>query len=493
MAGGTWSTTQMPILPGLYMNFKAAALAAIKPGARGVVAIPVKANWGPEKQFVEISSGAMINEVYTSDISNGATAYTSLYFALLGGASKILAYRLVSADAAAATTTLQDTSGTPVNVIKLDAKYKGSRGNNFNVKIQNNPLDTINKMDILLFEETTLLKTFTFTKGTIQAVVDSINNDSSNKWIVATKLAEGSGTLKIAEPVINQAFGGGDSGISEVVKQDYVDWVAALETQQFNLLALDGVSDEDIQNSVLAWISRVRNEGKYIMGVMGGSSTEDTAVDASVKATARAAKFNHEGIVSVGSGVIMNGISYSSAQVSCYVAGLIGGQRLSEAITYASTPFSDVTRRWKKSEMEKAVNGGVFIFFHDGSIVKGAKGVNSLSTLRQGQNNSWKKVRAIRVMDAINMDLQATAEANYIGKINNTAEGRLTLIGSFKQYMQMLAMDGVIEMEGWDVYLDPDYYGETKKVDPEPDQVFTKWEARLTDVMEQIFGNFIVH
>ncbi|MEN6325789.1 MAG: phage tail sheath subtilisin-like domain-containing protein [Syntrophomonas sp.] len=490
MAGGEWSATQMPVLPGLYMNFKAAALAAIQPGARGVVAIPVKAHWGPVKQFTDITSEAQIIETFTADISNDATAYNSLYFAILGGASKVLAYRLADGDAAKATTILVDTGVAPgVNVIKLDAKYEGARGNNFKATVQVNPIDALKK-DIKLYEGTTLLRTFTFISGTIDAVVNAINEDSANIWITATKMAEGAGALK---NVASQAFANGDSGIDGVVAQDYTNWLAALETQLFNLLALDGISDGAIHTSVSAWIKRVREEGKGIIGVFGGSAADDIAADAVAKATARAAGFNHEGIVCVGVGANLDGTDYSSAQVACYVAGLIGGQKLSESITYAATPFDDVTRRWTKAEMEQAVTGGVYLLFHDGRIVKGLRGVNSLVTLRQGQNNSWKKVRAIRVMDAINVDLQTTAEANYIGKVNNTAEGRASLLGAFKTYMQLLGMDGVIETTGFDVYLDPDYYGATAKVTPEADQVFTKWEARLTDVMEQIFGNFIVH
>jgi Phage tail sheath protein. len=489
MAGGNWSATDMPVLPGLYMNFKAAALAAIQPGARGVVAIPVKAHWGPIGEFTEITGVQQIIDIFTQDESGDATAYTSLYFALLGGASKVLAYRLASSEAALATTTLQDAAGVPVNVIRLDAKYKGARGNAFKATVQVNPVDS-NKKDIKLYEGTTLLRTFTFTSGTVDAAVAAINADTSNVWVTATKLAAGNGTLA---NVTSQAFAGGDSGIAGVVAADYTAFLTTLETQTFNLVTMDGVIDSAIQTLATAWVQRVREEGMGVIGVMGGSAANDTAVDAVSLAVTRSSGFNYEGIVNVGTGVILDGVSYSSAQAACYVAGLIGGQKLSESTTYAPTPFDDVTRRWTRSEQEAAINGGVLILYHDGKIVKPLRGMNSLTTLRQGQNKSWKKIRAIRVMDAINSDLQAAAEANYIGKVNNTAEGRHSLIGAFKQYMQLLALDGVIENTGWDVYLDPNYYGSTATLTPEPDQVFVKWDARLTDVMEQIFGTFIVH
>jgi hypothetical protein len=327
MAGGTWSPTEIPVLPGLYMNFVAAALAAIQPGARGVVIAPVKAHWGPVREFVEITSEAAIIDTYTADGSNGATAYTTLRFALLGGAKKILAYRIADANAAKATVTLNDTSVTPVAVLRLDAKYPGARGNNFKVTVRVNPVDSTKK-DILLYEGTTLLRTFTFTSGTIQAAADAVNNDVGNKWITATVLAAGNGVLA---DVSNVAMAGGNSGIAAIAAADYTNALAAFETQEFNLLTLDGIADAAIQTSVVSWVSRVRSEGKGVIAVMGGAAASDTAADAVSQATSRSASWNHEGVVNVGTGAVLDGVSYASAQVAAYVAGLIAGQKLSES------------------------------------------------------------------------------------------------------------------------------------------------------------------
>ena len=68
----------------------------------------------------------------------------------------------------------------------------------------------------------------------------------------------------------------------------------------------------------------------------------------------------------------------------------------------------------------------------------------------------------------------------------------MALIGAFKRYMEVHAQAGTIEAEGWDVYLDPDYYGDSATLTPEPDQVFPVWTAKLTDTMEIILGKFIV-
>lgn len=486
MAGGTWSYTDKPVLPGLYLNFQAAALASVQAGERGTVAIPVKAHWGPVRQFVEITDETGLINTYSSDTSNGATAYTIGRLALLGGAKKVLCYRLADSQAAKATLTLKDTAGT--NVLKLDAKYEGARGNNFRVTVQQNAIDSTKK-DLLLYEGTNLLCTFTFAATGIQNAVDAINNNSTNVWITASKIADGNGTLA---NITGATFSGGNSGIANITATDYVNYLSALEGQEFNILALDGVSDSAIQTSVVAWIARVREEGKLVMAVLGGSLADDTASDAVTKAVQRSSSFNYEGVINVGVGAVLDGVQYSSAQISAYIAGLIAGQRLNESVTYAVTPFEDVVRRWTRSEMETAVKNGVLLLINDGQKVKVLQGINSLVSLRIGQNNAWKKIRAVRVMDAINTDLLKAAEDNYIGKVNNTEEGRLALIGAFKQYMETLALEGVIEASGWDVYLDPAYYGDNATLTPEPDQVYVKWEARLTDVVEKIFGTFIV-
>jgi len=460
------------------MNFVAAALAAIQPGARGIVACPVRAHWGPIKEFIEITRESELTEWFTNSIVDGATAYNTIYMALLGGAKTVLAYRIAAAAAAVSTRTLQDTTGTPVNVLRVDAKYKGAQGNNFKITVRVNPVDG-NKKDIVLYEGTTVLRTFTFVSGTIDAAVNAINNDTGNKWIVATKLAEGNGILA---NITSQSMSGGDSGITGIVNQDYTDAMAAFEAREFNIFVLDGQAESTLQVSLVAWIKRLRDEGKGVITVIGGSSNDDQTP---ATGNARSTTNNHESVVNIIVGAKLSGTDYYSAQVASFIAGLIGGQKLSESITYAVGPFSDVTKRFTHSEIVAALNSGSLVLIHDGEKVKVERGVNTLTSLRQGQNNQWKKIRAIRVMDAINNDLRKAAEDSYIGKVNNNDDGKIALINACKQYMETLVKGGLIDDE-FKVYLDPDY------PTPPADHVYIRWEAALTDVMEYIFGSFIV-
>ncbi|WP_110931944.1 phage tail sheath family protein [Paenibacillus bouchesdurhonensis] len=486
MAAGNWNLTSQPVLPGLFMNFVSAAGAAIVPGARGVVVAPVKAHWGPIGQFVEVTSENAIKELFSNDEFSGATAYTTLFLSLLGGAKKLLAYRMADSSAAAAEIVLKNSEASPADALKVSAKYAGERGNAFKVTIQPS-LAVPDVKELKLYEGNTLLRTITLGNGDVDAAVAAINKDSGNKWIVAEKLAEG-----VLADVSGVALEGGASGISGITNADYIAATEAFETQDFHVLTLDGVTDAALRTSLVAWVKRVRSEGKGIMATLGGSMAEDTGADAVNKAIARSAAADFEGIINVGTGAVLNGKSYSSAQVASWVAGLIAGQALKESTTYAASPFDDVTRRWTRSEQEQAVQNGVFLLVHDGRRVKVLRGVNSLITLQQGQNKGWKKIRKVRVIDQINADLQRQAEDHYIGKVNNTAEGRQALISAGKQYLQTLAAESVIEATGYDVTLDARFYGDSAIMQPENDQVFLTWRADDTDVMEQIFGTFYV-
>lgn len=489
MAGGEWEITDLPVLPGLYMNFKAAALAAVTTGDRGTVVLPYKAHWGKTGGYTDLYRETdILNTFGELEDSNGSTFYKTLRMCTLGGAKKILGYRLATSSAAEATLTLK--SSTDKDVVKLTAKYKGERGNDFKITLAPS-LTATDYYTMKLYEDTTLLKTYTF--QTWAELINVVN--TANAYILAAKVAADTDvTGKDFKAITSTPLTGGDSGITGIAAKDYIAMLNDLETETFNYLSLDGVTDPAIQTSIASWVTNMRKNGKKIVCIMGGTAADDVADDAVDKAIARSAGFNHEGIVNVGDGVILDGVSYSSAEAAPYVAGLIAGQKLSESTTYASTPFDDVTRRWKggrSSEQEAAVKGGVFLFVYDGKIVKPLIGINTLTTLRQNQNNAFKKIRSIRTMDAIDSDMQATAESNYIGKINNTYEGKLALVGACKQYLEVCAQGGIIEPGTYDVVLNPTYHGSSATIKPEPNQVFLKWNAQITDVIEQIFSDFI--
>ena len=471
--GGTWSESEKKVRAGFYMRFISKALAAIQGGSRGIVAIPVKANWGPAKQIVEITSEKELIAAYGSDTNGSFTAYNAIRLCLLGQPQKVLGYRMVDGTEAAASITLVDTNATPVNVLKLDTLYPTTR--EFKVTVRDNAVDPTNKKDIVLYEGTAQLKVFTFPKGDIDNAVSAINDDLENVWIKVTKLADGNNTLA---DITSQSLTGGNSGATTITATHYTDAMTAFEARQFNAFTLDGLSDGAIQTSVKAWIERLRNEGKKIIGYVGGSTADDENI---TTANARSTGFNFEGMVNVGVGVELDGVQYSSAYHACYVAGRASGQQLKESLTYAATPFDDVIPRLTNSEIESAITSGTLIAFHNGSQVIYDKAINTLTTLSADQGSAWKKIKGIRIMDAIATDTNEAAQSAFIGKILNNEDGQKALLSAIKKYFEslspaLIADDFVVEVDN------------ELMANALADEFFWRYDARLIDSMENIYG-----
>lgn len=88
--GGSWDPTDLPIEPGLYINFVEAAAAAIKGGARGTVAIPLL-KYGAKataKQFYTVSKEKEAQDQF------GAANIASIRLALMAGAKEVLVYTM---------------------------------------------------------------------------------------------------------------------------------------------------------------------------------------------------------------------------------------------------------------------------------------------------------------------------------------------------------------------------------------------------------------
>lgn len=480
MAGGNWSPAEKKIRPGFYMNFVAAALASIQPGARGIVACPVKSNRGPVDEFVEITSEAELLSTFGYDVT-GATAYKTIRMALLGGAKTVLARRLDDGTAEKGSLVLKDTES--VDGIKLVTLEKTDR--DFRATTRPNLLDST-KQDIILYEGSRLLHTFTYETGTggFDKALTAINEEAKNEWIEAIKLADGSGTLAT---VSSQAFTGGASGITGITNQHYIEAQELFEARKFNAFVLDGVTDAALQTSFKSWILRMNAEGKGVIGLFGGTQTADNSPE---QGNTRSRLFNHELVGNVIVSGKLDGVWYSSAEIAPWFAGLMVGQKLSESMTYASTPFEDVRPRLTNNQITAALEAGSLVLVHDGEKVRVEKDVNTLTSLREGQNNQFKSIQAIRIMQAFNDDLLKAASDNYIGKIPNDDDGKIALLNAYKQYFETMADARIIERD-FLAYLNPAFH-DPKKPKAEPHEVFPKWEARIVNTMKNIYGEFVV-
>jgi len=191
-------------------------------------------------------------------------------------------------------------------------------------------------------------------------------------------------------------------------------------------------------------------------------------------------------VLNVGTGANLDGTNLSSAQVACWVAGKACGQQMTESLTYADSPFDDVIPRLTHTQIVSALQSGTIVLVHDGEKVKVEKGIDTLTSLRTGQNNQWKKAKAIRIMDAIDTDLQKAGRDNYIGKVINDEDGQAAVIVAIKKYFETMNKGRLIK-DDFDVYIDPDLQPLAGA-----DQFYFKWYCYIVDSMEQIFGTGII-
>lgn len=469
MASGFWSETDKPIRPGFYNRFKAAALARIQMGKRGVVGMPVKANWGPVKKIERVTSEKDLINKYGSDMDY--TAYRLGRLVLLGGPKELLLYRLTDGKEKPATVTLK---AGEKEVLKLDTKYPTTR--DFKITIEPNILDE-NLVNIVLYEGSRPLYTFKKLEGTTEEIAETINTDTENQWLVATALEKDSEEQLKLDPIVSVAMTGGNDGTEEIAVDDYVDAMSEFEGRNINGFTLDGITTSSLQTSVAAWAQRNRKAGKKIRVYLGGPKEE--TLEQAIK---KAKTTNAEGVMYVGAvGGILDEIEYTPAETACYIMGLGEGQDMKECLTNEVTVFQDVTKHLSHEEVEDSILGGVMVLVEDDGAIVIEDDVNTLTRYGQDQNEIWGNLRAIKFLDMVDEDTSNTGNRQYVGNVLNGRNGQLAVLTALKQYFETLQSAELIE--DFTVEID-----EELQANAASDEFYWVWDAKYINVMKKIFG-----
>ncbi|MCJ8173230.1 phage tail sheath family protein [Clostridium botulinum] len=463
MATGVWNENNRPTIPGFYNRFKALAEKRIGTGIHGILAMPVKANWGPVNKVINIKDEKDLINKFGKD----NTAYRLGRLALLGQPKELLLYRLTDGTEKVSSVMLKDTEDT--DILKIEALYPTTR--DFNITIRANIVDDIKK-DLILYEATKQLYAFSELGGTIEEIAKSINENVENTWLKATKLDEGNGKLG---NVANQTITGGNDGTTSITNEHYIKAMEILEGYKADGFCLDGVTDESLQNTVKAWVKRNKTKGNSIIAYLGIKDT-DTIQQANTKSK----EFNFKGIVNVGISGYYEGVKYTPTETACYIAGLATGKRLKESICNEKTIFEDVEPRLSKEEVENCLEAGTLVMVKEDDEVIVVDDVNTLKKYSEEQNETWGYIRGIKFMNAVDGDT-ALKRKEFIGKVPNEGTGRLALICALKQYFEVLEKEGVIE--DFTVEIDEELQAKAKN-----DEVFWKWDAKYVNVMKRIYG-----
>ena len=388
LGGGTF-LVQNKVLPGAYINFVSRPRAMGSLGERGVVCVGMEMDWGAEGVVTveavdfRTDSKALFGYDYLSDEMKDMRE-------LFLHASKAKIYRLNGGEKAKATE----------GGLTVTAKYAGERGNDICLAIVAN-VDEDGYWDVETYLGTDMVDTQTV--ATIEELED-------NDFVTFS----GTGTLTAAAGTY---LTGGTT--AAVTGSGYTDFLAAAETEDFNVLAYNG-SDETTKKLFVNFTKRMREEE----GVKFVTVLHDYA------------EADHEGIISVG----------TAKELVYWVAGATAGAEVNESLT--NTVYDgeyEVDAKLKKSEYIKGIQAGQFLFYEEDGELRVLRDINSFTSFEAAKNSDFSSNRVVRVLDSIANDVANIFSKYYLGKQSNNANGRNLLKAEILAYHEELMKIEAIE------------------------------------------------
>lgn len=231
---------------------------------------------------------------------------------------------------------------------------------------------------------------------------------------------------------LEHALSGTPKEVKAVVIHDdaanYNDALNYLEAIKFNIMAIPGILQGDVDN-IASWVKSMwDNKGRKIFAVLPHIVAD------------------HEAVINSSTDDIVIGEKiYSASEYTARIAGVFAGLPLTVAPTYYVLPEIDDVPKLTKDEAGDLISAGKLILYHDGEKVKIARGVTSLTTTTEEKGADWKKFKLARIYAMVYHDVKDTIEDEYIGKVQNSYENKLLLTTAVNAYYEMLELERVLD------------------------------------------------
>ena len=221
IGGGTF-TVQNKILPGAYINFVSLG-SVVKMGTRGVAALPLELNWGPENKVFSMYAEDFNKTALTVFGYDPTAADILLVREALKRARTLLTYRVNSGGEKATAT---------VGGMTVTAAYGGTRGNAISVAILTNA-DNATDVDVVTYLDGMVMDSQTIAKTSGSAGL------KANDFVTF-------GTAASLETAVVTKLTGGTNGT--VNGTAHTNALNAFEVESFNVIGYPG--DDDTTKSV---------------------------------------------------------------------------------------------------------------------------------------------------------------------------------------------------------------------------------------------------
>lgn len=463
-----FSKDNRPKLPDSYFNFDVEPLTVVPPAGGSTVAIPLVNDWGPFKTSHIVTSFAQYQALY--GYSTDTPGYLAVKQAFIGeglagryGAGAVLVYRFGGSATAAATKSLQNS--TPASALKITAKYLGTRGNDLRVTVRTNAVVNTNT-DILIFDGTTELESYTFVSTEITKAAETITKRSN--WVVAEKLIDG---VKLTAVTASPLTGGNDG--TTLAAEDWTNMLAAISLEPFGVFSPYNLTEISIQESIKTWVIELNeNKNKRFVAVLGGAESDSltTAVERSEKlATPEIVNVGIGKYESVDLGPEGAPIVLSTAQLAPRIAGIVAQKGEYAALTYARLAGLEIVTGPSDSEIAHAYDGGVLVLARDddpeaGTFVKVGHSTWTEANAQEKLNTRGEPLRPyfiyrepkyVRTMQGVQTDLTKYFRKEILGVRPVNDDTRDAVVSEAKSLLAERERLGVIQ-PGWKVGIDQD-------------------------------------
>lgn len=435
-----FSSGEQKVRPGVYQRYENTGGASLAGALNGLVAVAIKSNWGPLGQVQYIETPSQAYKLYGNGGENDTVSIIEEIFK--GGASVVKAIRLGKATTPGSVN-LKDTAGSPANVVALSLKYSGSRAFTYTVRV--NPAVETQKQLIIYDENNIVRDVFNFTAGTseVDGLVAAFEAQGSD-YVSIAKIAAGTGTLALAN---QQEITAGTDPV--ITTQSYTDGLNLLEAHSWNVVCVD-TSNVDVLAVLQGYIDRVYEVGKMAFAVIG----EPTSVALATRMSHAAAYNDYRVIYFGGAWIDAGGNTYEGFKAAARIAGMVASTPSNEAVTHKSISGAVNLKEFlTNSQYESAINNGMLtVSASNAGVIWLDSGITTLVAPSGNDDEGWKKIKRAKIRFELMQRASDTVEP-LIGNINNSADGRSTIIQNVQGVInamiaeQKLAAGAYIEVD----------------------------------------------
>ena len=201
-------------------------------------------------------------------------------------------------------------------------------------------------------------------------------------------------------------------------------------TDRFDYLAIPTITEAQCE-TVATWVKTNReNKFKKIKAVLPNYDAD------------------YEGIINFGNtSIVTKNKTYTPAEYTARIAGLIAGTPMTISATYA--PLAEVIDCDKHDldENNEKVNKGQFFIWFDGEKFKMSRAMNSLVTTTQGKLEAYQTIKTVDIMDMMYDDIRQTCQDYYIGKYTNDYDNKCLLMSAIMGYFKELEQGRLLQKD----------------------------------------------